>query len=357
MKITNSAIQLYSQHASLEKEENRKSLTIWRSGQNRRTSIDEQRAEALKDYLINSSVKVSLSPQAKKILAGHNAGKDLEQGDAPPDLNLRLLQLMIERITGKKVKMADLKKIFSQGSSTVQMPDATVQHTAEQPPNVGFGLIYESHQSHYESETTDFSAQGKIVTDDGRKINFSTQLSMSREFSSAQYQTVRMGDALKDPLVINFNGKAAELTQTHFSFDLNSDGKTEDMDFVSPGSGFLAVDKNGDNKINDGSELFGPSTGNGFNELASYDSDGNNWIDENDSIYNQLRVWTKDKNGQDSLLSLIESGVGALYLGNVTTPFSVKDTQNNLIGQVRTSGIFVQENGVVGTLQQVDLVT
>jgi hypothetical protein len=31
--------------------------------------------------------------------------------------------------------------------------------------------------------------------------------------------------------------------------------------------------------------LFGPQTGNGFAELAEYDEDKNNWIDENDSIY------------------------------------------------------------------------
>ena len=42
-------------------------------------------------------------------------------------------------------------------------------------------------------------------------------------------------------------------------------------------------------------------TGNGFSELAEYDSDGNGWIDENDEVYDQLKVWVKDENGKDKL--------------------------------------------------------
>jgi hypothetical protein len=144
--------------------------------------------------------------------------------------------------------------------------------------------------------------------------------------------------------------------QTQFQFDLNSDGTKEQIAFVAPGSGFLALDKNGDGTINNGSELFGPGTGNGFKDLAAYDSDGNGWIDENDAVFNNLRIWTKDSAGNDQLFTLSQKGVGALYLGNVATPFSVKDEQNALLGQVRSTGIFLQENGTVGTLQQVDLV-
>ncbi len=41
------------------------------------------------------------------------------------------------------------------------------------------------------------------------------------------------------------------------------------------------------NKINDGSELFGTSSGDGFKDLATYDEDENGWIDENDSIFSK----------------------------------------------------------------------
>jgi hypothetical protein len=45
-----------------------------------------------------------------------------------------------------------------------------------------------------------------------------------------------------------------------------------------------------DGRVNDGRELFGPRTGDGFAELAAYDDDGNNWIDENDGIHDNLSI-------------------------------------------------------------------
>ena len=166
---------------------------------------------------------------------------------------------------------------------------------------------------------------------------------------------IRDSAKLKDPLVLNFNGNAAELTTTRFSFDIDSDGQQDQIAFTGPNSGFLALDRNNDGVINNGSELFGPTTGQGFAELAAYDQDGNQWIDENDSIYNKLRIWSKDAQGQDQLIALGQRGVGAIYLGQVTSPFALKDSDNNLLGQIRSSGVFLQENGVAGTVQQIDL--
>lgn len=119
--------------------------------------------------------------------------------------------------------------------------------------------------------------------------------------------------------------------------------------------GFLALDKNGDGKINDGAELFGPSTGSGFAELAQYNEDGNNWIDENDSIYERLRIWSRDAAGNDYLLALGEKGIGAIFVGSVETMFQLKDPSNTLLGQTMSTGIYLREDGQAGTVQQIDL--
>ena len=44
---------------------------------------------------------------------------------------------------------------------------------------------------------------------------------------------------------------------------------------METGNAFLSLDKNSDGIINDGSELFGAASGNGFADLAKYDEDGN----------------------------------------------------------------------------------
>lgn len=207
-----------------------------------------------------------------------------------------------------------------------------------------------------EREATQFTAEGIVRTADGKDIKLSLELKMSREFASHTSLSVRAGDALKDPLVINFGGTAAQLAQTTFKFDLDADGKTDNMRFVAPGSGFIALDHNGDGRINDGRELFGALSGDGFADLAKHDEDGNGWIDENDAVFPRLLVWSRDGDGSDRLQGLLQHGVGALYLGNADTPFALKDSSNALQGAVRASGIYLREDGGAGTLQQIDLV-
>ena len=141
-------------------------------------------------------------------------------------------------------------------------------------------------------------------------------------------------------------------------FDLDADGNEEEISMLESGSGYLAFDKNGDGIINDGSELFGTSNGNGFADLAQYDKDGNGWIDEADEIFDKLRIWVKDADGNDNLMSLSETGVGAIYLGSRDTDFSLNNlSDNHTNGVIRKTGMFLYENGQTGTMQQLDLAT
>ena len=108
--------------------------------------------------------------------------------------------------------------------------------------------------------------------------------------------------------------------------------------------------------INDGSELFGTRSGHGFADLAAYDVDGNGWIDEADEIWDRLKIWYKDEKGEDVLCSLKDKGVGAICLQNASTDFSLKSGDlNRTLGAIRSSGIFLYENGNVGTIQHVDV--
>lgn len=200
-----------------------------------------------------------------------------------------------------------------------------------------------------------FSAKGLVMTKDGQTIALDLSLTMSREFVSHTEVHFAAGDALVDPLVVNFEGTAAELTSTKFSFDLDANGTLDQISFLKAHSGFLALDHNNDGIINDGSELFGTRSGNGFADLAQYDLDANGWIDENDPIFTRLQIWTKDENGCDQLFALGQKGIGAIYLGNINTPFEIKGDHNQLNGEVQRSGIFLKENGSVGTIQHINL--
>lgn len=222
------------------------------------------------------------------------------------------------------------------------------------------GLYQITSAAHYleEKEYTTFATTGTVVTADGRSLDFHLEAQMSREFM--EYSEVSVYDRVQlcDPLVINLNSNPASVSDQKFLFDIDSDGVKDSVSMLSNGSGFLALDRNGDGVINDGSELFGTKSGNGFADLAKYDEDGNGWIDENDSIFEKLKIWTFDEDGNQKLMDLKEAGVGAMYLGSASTDFTVQSANTfEVNARIRRTGLFLYENGMAGTMQQVDMAT
>lgn len=207
-----------------------------------------------------------------------------------------------------------------------------------------------------ESENTAFSTVGKVRTADGREIDFNVNVGMSRQFQQHFYEDLQMASfEFCDPLVINLDTDVAELSDQTFYFDIDADGELDEVSELGRGSGYLALDKNGDGVINDGSELFGTASGNGFADLVKYDEDGNGWIDENDAVWDQLKIWCKDENGKDVLYRLADKGVGAICLQNAATDFTLKGQSGQTQGAIRNTGVFLYENGNVGTVQHVDV--
>lgn len=349
MKIVSSDVAMRSSHELVQENHFNESLRFWTNG----PQSDTNQVSA---NTINISIEDSLEISLEAWQAKMDCTSEIQEEDllsAKDDAKIRMLQTLLEALTGKNLRFSILRLKRLPGDQAISLPNARAQIAQLRP---AWGLSYDRVQHYREQEQSSFSAQAIIKTADGREINTSLQLNMSREFISHNEIHIRAGQAVQDPLVINFDAPAASLGPRNFRFDLDSDGSEEQISMLNPGSGFLALDKNGDGIINNGSELFGPQSGDGFADLAQYDDDGNNWIDENDEIWSKLRIWSVDESGQQQLVALGQKGIGAIYLGHLTTPFSINDINNDTLGQVRSSGFFLRENGTMGSVQQVDLV-
>ncbi len=353
MKISESNIAMVSLHEKEITYSKSELLQEWRNG-NAEPGVNPS-ANNLPAFIQD---QLELSAEAKKALGEKNCQnvndiateKDLYWISDEDQRKIDLLEELLSFLLGRKVKIHLPKMKLEQPNID------NINIKSKNPPAPqGWGFIFERHESYRETERLTFAAQGVIKTSDGKEINFQTQLSMSREFAAANSISIKGGDALIDPLVINFNGTAGDLTDVKYSFDLDSDGTEEQISFLKEGSGFLALDLNNDGTVNNGSELFGPSSGNGFEELAQYDTDQNGWIDESDAVFDKLRIWTKDSNGKDVLFALGQKGIGAIFLGNISAGFSLNNNENQTLGQAQKAGIFVKEDGTVGTVQQIDL--
>lgn len=230
-----------------------------------------------------------------------------------------------------------------------------MKRTANMLTSQSYVAVETVRTTHIQEEETSFSGKGIAYTEDGRSIEFGVDFSISKRLEEYAGMHLSKEINLIDPLVINVDSSITNISDQSFYFDLDADGKEEKISSLGKGSGFLAYDKNGDGIIGDGSELFGTRSGNGFGDLAAYDGDNNGWIDENDEIYNSLSVWIRNEDGTDTLLTLKEADVGAIYLGSANTEYT--DYNSSLIASARTraSGVFLKESGGVGTVQQVDM--
>ena len=343
MKIDQSNVSLFSSHAKHDEVIEKESLKKW----NRPEDNPEFENRNRGDKLVLSDMYKS----AKHRNAVSKTSDDsLEQSIDP---KLMKIVRALEMLTGHKIDTSFLKRIDSNKAQS--LPKAKSEGSSDEVQPLGWGIDYSYQRTEIHEESLNFSAQGNVKTSDGRNIDFSMAMSMKSYTQVSESFSFKAGDALTDPLVINFGTDTVSISDVKKDFDLNLDGKNDSFNFVGQGSGFLALDKNGDGKINDGSELFGPTKGNGFNELKAYDSDKNGWIDENDDVFKKLLIWTKDESGKENLYSLKQKDVGALYLNTANTQFDLNDSTYNLQGVLRESSVFLKESGGMGTLQEVDL--
>ena len=128
------------------------------------------------------------------------------------------------------------------------------------------------------------------------------------------------------PLALDLTGQGLEiidLDDSNAYFDLDNNGFASHTAWLGGGSGFLALDLNGNGRIDDQSELFGAVSfdgpdDHGFAKLALYDENGDGVIDAQDSVFADLLIW-RDFNGdgltdEGELFTLDELGIVSISL-------------------------------------------
>jgi hypothetical protein len=156
-----------------------------------------------------------------------------------------------------------------------------------------------------------------------------------------------------DPLVFDLDGNGVNLSSAENGvyFDMDADGTRDKTAWVSGGDALLALDRNGNGRIDDGSELFGEQNGarDGFAELARFDQDGSGAIDAKDNIFNSLILLHAD----GGMSRLRDEGITSIKL-DIAIGLKTPAEQQRLDGGVIASqSEFTRADGSRGTVADV----
>lgn len=251
------------------------------------------------------------------------------------DPKYRQILLALERLLGKKIQITSFEPNLhvSTSSSGKISKEPLVTYT----------------QSQKESSSLELGFSGKVQTSEGKELEFSLSIAWHEEFS--QRIDLLSGKVFEDPLVISFDGMPPVLAE---QFDFALTKNAQKLNYLSQNAAYLARDTNENGLIDDGSELFGPKSGDGFAELANFDDDNNGWIDSNDSIFKQLRLW-KPNEEDGTLVNLEEVGIGAISLQSITTNFTSKKDINTPIANYKEASVILGEDGSAYGIFSVDV--
>lgn len=333
--------------------QSRDALGVSLSRRDLQKAAEQNRLQNKPAISLSTNKTVAAKEQTKEPITGVTESEKTTDDSTDEDLSLdahtRLMKNVIESLFGVKIRMMPpMKSSSSEAAATSSDPAASQTAASASEPD------HQVKVTEYlaEREQLRFSASGSVQTADGKTIDLKLGFAMSYQQLQLSERITRES-ALKDPLVINLEKQFADLQDTRFEFDIDSDGTKDSLANLSQGSYFLALDKNNNQEIDNGSELFGAQSGNGFAELAQYDEDGNSFIDEGDSIYAKLSVWRPEK----GLMAIADVGVGAIYLHPVETQFQNigNNSEGESQGVLRSSSIYLKEDGTAGTVQQLDL--
>ena len=161
----------------------------------------------------------------------------------------------------------------------------------------------------------------------------------------------------RDPLIIDLGEDDIDLTdiENGVYFDLDNNGFAEKTAWIGEEDGFLAIDVNKNDSIDNGSELFGDKfimpDGNvsrtGSEALSSLDENGDGVINADDTLFESLCIWVDaDHDGETDdgeLLSLIEYGIESVDLN-----FTLDGTVNTETGAVTSLGEIGQGTQLTG---------
>jgi VCBS repeat-containing protein len=265
-------------------------------------------------------------------------GGDLDANDAYGADGGRILSITIGAVT---YTWDGISTISVSGGGTIS---GTVLNAIGTPMGGTLTLDFATGQYNYQPPTP--------ITVTATEVFSYTLVDNDGDRATAALSVTIMAAA--PPVALDLDGDGVEFVTSAAGtlFDYNGDGIAETTAWVGPDDGLLVLDRNGDGRINDGTELVFAEDG--LSDLqglaARYDSNGDGNLDATDADFSRFGVW-RDSNGNGvtdpgELQSLTEAGIARIGLVSDGLSYTAADGQV----VVRGEALFSRVDGSTGRL-------
>lgn len=245
-------------------------------------------------------------PQAEPLRPAHSPGRIpiAEESATAGEAQLS----MLERVDAQVNASLEIQLLRASQSENRTSAAAVAPQTPAPPDEPG-----EWVNEPYQTVHTEMHLEISI------EIEISVQFEMSMAFRRSMQATPKQEPPPQsDPLALDLDGNGLQTTgiEQGVIFDIDADGRADQVSFVRGGDAFLALDRNNNGRIDNGRELFGDQHGdkNGYEALAHHDDNHDGRIDQLDQVFNRLRLFSIDAQGQHRQIGLSEAGIRAINL-------------------------------------------
>lgn len=261
-------------------------------------------------------------------------------------LSIQIFSQMFKRVTGQELPITAPADLPAQdGPVSAQLP--------QQPPatqaSPDAGATYQQTASFFQAQIITFNAEGSISTKDGQSVKFNVSLSMSRLFySQATLDQTQLDPGQDQPLHASFQGLAAELTTTSFSFSIDQGGSLDQLGSRKPATPPNAPAANSATNATPNVAAKPDSASNPpinasptATTTAEKDDDGDDSrhklldqlhdLEESlfhlaKQLFKAMRIWQQHQDGSQQLMALGDETRGALFVGQHSKPLPATPT-------------------------------
>jgi hypothetical protein len=158
-----------------------------------------------------------------------------------------------------------------------------------------------------------------------------------------------------DPLVVDLAGNGLAFAPARAAFDLAATGEPALVPVPAAGLALLALDLDGNGRIESGRELFSNASDcggrrclDGIQALRALDDNGDGVVDARDAAFAALRLWFPAEHGGGEVVPLAAAGIAALGVSGRASSYADDD------GNVALRAVsFARADGGSGTVYDV----